>query len=339
MSSTEKFKAGDRFTVNEDDLCGGYRAGDEFEVISFDGGVTFIDNDGDKRYLGVRHISLVPVAEATGTDAQADKPKFKVGDRVRIASGPNNGGFGQIGDTGVIETVGRTNCLVRFETGGRSGEAWYVGFGYLELAEPATLTIHPGKFYRTRDGRKVGPMREAACDERWTDSAGRKSAFIADDYNNNGTGGSYASDGTWLTSDDDYNHLDLIAEWIDEPQQDEPPVAEQQAGESRANDGKIRFTSINPPLPGDVVYLGNGDAAIVSHVTDDGNIVFRDRDATWQLYEEEDRSSCHLVSRDTPATAGFTVPLCALEAEPDLTAIGKAYADGYAAGLAARQAA
>lgn len=82
-----KFKKGDRIIVDEDDFCGCYKAGDEFEVIHCDGGVvTFIDRDGDKRYLRHDRIQPVPVAEATGTaagSAQDDKPKFKVGDRVR----------------------------------------------------------------------------------------------------------------------------------------------------------------------------------------------------------------------------------------------------------------
>ena len=55
------------------------------------------------------------------------------------------------------------------------------------------MKIEEGKYYRTRDGRKVGPMRSA-----WTP---------------NGT--------QWWFKDGDKTKLDLIAEWTDEP---EPPT-------------------------------------------------------------------------------------------------------------------
>lgn len=261
-----RFKKGDRIIVDEDDFCGGYKAGDEFEVIHCDGEVvTFIDRDGDTRYLRHGRIKPVPVAEATGTttdSAQAAKPKFKVGDRVRY----KNPVYGEA-------------TVVRVNPDGSVVVDTHCEFGICteapEHIEPVAvapqpqpqpqLTIQAGRYYRTRDGRKVGPMREAACEERWTDYAGRKSAFIADTYNNDGTGGYYASDGTWLASDDEYNHHDLVAEWTDEP-----PVAAQQAG--------------------------------------------------------------------TPSsTAGFTVPMEACEDSPGWYAaeLGRAYADGYAAGLRA----
>lgn len=137
--------------------------------------------------------------------------KFKVGDRVRIAGGPNNGGFGRVGDTGIIEAVGRAECFVRYDSGSRTGESWYVDFDYLEPAatddQPASqpqLTIQAGRYYRTRDGRKVGPMSREG--EWWHNDDG--------DY--------WHPDGrvfmTFESADD------LVAE------ADEPPSAEQQAG-------------------------------------------------------------------------------------------------------------
>lgn len=135
--------------------------------------------------------------------------KFKVGDRVRIVSGPNNGGFGQIGDAGVIEIADKSSCRVRFETGGRSGEAWYVGFDYLEPVAVAQqpqppakepLRIQPGRYYLTRDGRKVGPMR------RWSDEARHR--WEADDED---LPYIWADDGTEIDSDID-DSADLVAE-------------------------------------------------------------------------------------------------------------------------------
>lgn len=65
---------------------------------------------------------------------------------------------------------------------------------------------------------------------------------------------------------------------------------------------------------------------------DDGTEIDSDIDDGADLVAEASSSD---NGSTVGSTAGFTVPLCALEAEPDLTAIGKAYADGYAAGLRA----
>lgn len=193
MSSAEKFKVGDRFTVNEDDLCGGYKAGDEFEVIGFDGGVTFIDNDGDKRYLGVGHISLVPVAEATGTDAQADKPKFKVGDRVRYKNG--------WGGATVVAVNVDGSLLVDTHSGyGICTEQPRDLEPVAVAQQPQPLRIQPGKFYLTRDGRNVGPMR------RWSDEARHRWEADDDDLPY-----IWADDGTEIDSDID-DSADLVAE-------------------------------------------------------------------------------------------------------------------------------
>lgn len=204
-----KFKVGDRFTVNEDDLCGAYKAGDQFEVICGEGeGVTFIDRDGDTRYLHHGRIKPVPVAEATGTatdEAQADKPKFKVGDRVRVHDHPY-----------YLEEDERTGIITSQSSHARGD--WDVeldnydgndlSFFESELTNISTsLTIRPGKYYITRDGRKVGPMR------RWSDEARHR--WEADDdelpY-------IWADDGTEIDSDID-DGADLVAE-VDEPGRD-----------------------------------------------------------------------------------------------------------------------
>lgn len=72
-------------------------------------------------------------------------------------------------------------------------------------AQPAVLTIQQGKFYKTRDGRKVGPIgpNEGGLEDfplqdnsDWTD------CWTTD--------GRYYNDGT-------ESQHDLIAEWVDEP--------------------------------------------------------------------------------------------------------------------------
>ena len=74
------------------------------------------------------------------------------------------------------------------------------------VAEP--LTIQAGKFYKTRDGRKVGPMKSSGrtYDYFWTDGKPRDPA---DYYSRD-----WCDDGTFHKSKP--NHpLDLISEWPD----------------------------------------------------------------------------------------------------------------------------
>lgn len=70
------------------------------------------------------------------------------------------------------------------------------------------LTIEVGKFYRTRDGRKVGPM----VDETGDFGANSDDMDLDDHV--------WQSDGTeWEPECDvDNSHLDLIAEWTDTPE-------------------------------------------------------------------------------------------------------------------------
>ena len=70
-----------------------------------------------------------------------------------------------------------------------------------------TLKIEAGKFYRTRDGRKVGPMRV------WVSEDG-----TFDDGSDDGE--YWGSDGLHAEGIKIYDHKpdrDLIAEWTDEP--------------------------------------------------------------------------------------------------------------------------
>lgn len=63
----------------------------------------------------------------------------------------------------------------------------------------ATLTIEAGKFYKTRDGRKVGPMEE------WREGAFREAEGDGRFWHKDGEGQVRA------------NGEDIVSEWVDEP--------------------------------------------------------------------------------------------------------------------------
>ncbi|GAA5543780.1 hypothetical protein [Brucella sp. NBRC 113783] len=127
--------------------------------------------------------------------------KFKVGDRVRFKkSYPTS----VAGCETVVVAVTNWGVQVDTPSYGRSTES-------PDSLEPA-FTIREGKFYRTHDGRKVGPITRTGFKELVWESN--------DCY--------YDEDGRALYLE---STNDLIAEWVDDPaSNDNQPVAEQQAG-------------------------------------------------------------------------------------------------------------
>jgi hypothetical protein len=108
--------------------------------------------------------------------------------------------------TGTITDV--RDKTVYVEVDGQPGKEWCYRKNQLTLikSDSATLKIEAGKFYRTRDGRKVGP------------------AFIVGRCAVFGNGSNYASavwadDGRSSRRDDKLSlkDNDIIAEWIEEP--------------------------------------------------------------------------------------------------------------------------
>lgn len=127
------------------------------------------------------------------------------------------------------------------------------------------LRIREGRYYITRDGRKVGPMRHEGWDdgEPWT--ADNSPRYYTDN------GGRVEPKG---------EASDPVAEWAGEPQSTKEILDELEA------------------------WIAEQDA---------------------------------IEAAGKGSTAGFTVPLCAYDDEPGWYAaeLGRAYADGYAAGLRA----
>ncbi|MGF0520616.1 hypothetical protein ACQEDT_03815 [Agrobacterium pusense] len=135
--------------------------------------------------------------------------KFKKGDFVRVKPG---NGTALLKDGLIYEVLGHSDkdhpiLAVCTRNGTRINLDYDTKrFTLYRTApeQPATLKIEAGKFYKTRDGRKVGPVRLKAT---------------------HGSDGPYRIDGLWnylenglVGSISNGDHKDdLIAEWIDKP--------------------------------------------------------------------------------------------------------------------------
>lgn len=205
------FKKGDWVRMTEDDYNDGYKSGDAFRLVGvYERGVRFTDNDGDSRY------------------ADYDSGRFepwtpKIGELVRFTE-ECSGNYWFFGpDTevthGVVAEDDRSSSY-RFQVDTSKGCA-FVNVRHIEPlpvaveAQPAApvaepLTIRAGGFYKTRDGRKVGPIKASGrrFDYVWTDG---KLTETGDYYSRD-----WCDDGTFHKSKPNHQ-LDIIAEWIEEP--------------------------------------------------------------------------------------------------------------------------
>jgi len=198
-----KFKVGDRVRATAHTAW--YALGSVGTVKEDNSRAPWVDWDGIGTWAASEdELELLPAADATG------KPAFKVGDRVRVirdGSSPKGGGHGA--------NIGHTFTVRIDEDGDITDGEWFFYPDELSLCEELTpLTIETGKFYRTRDGRKVGPI---TC-------------------NGFGVYGSPEHPNHWYENGRSFSGneqlpTDLIAEWADEPaSNDKQPVAGLQAG-------------------------------------------------------------------------------------------------------------
>lgn len=120
------------------------------------------------------------------------------------------------------------------------------------------LTIEAGKFYRTRDGRKVGPMYRETPNGQYLDQSESITTY---GWHNNGT---YIHGVTGA--------LDLIAEWVEPvvvspaaPTNDNaPPVAVTEPRRFKIGD-KVRALV-------DFLWVKKGDAYVVAYLDGDGDV-------------------------------------------------------------------
>lgn len=139
--------------------------------------------------------------------AAADKAKFKVGDRVRFTDEcPSSWWFGPHTENkeGVIDGQDSTfGYWWSVRVGDRYG---HVDDNHIE---PASLTIREGRYYRTRDGRKVGPIKET----RYSNGAGNPSWPFTVGLQEFWTESGKAY---WGNINGEVNS-EIISEWVDEP--------------------------------------------------------------------------------------------------------------------------
>ena len=137
--------------------------------------------------------------------------RYKVGDWVRVKLGQ---GTALLSENNIYEVLGHSDrkypiVAVTCSHGDRheldyEPERFTL---YRAAATPATLKIEAGRFYKTRDGRKVGPIIANWCDnEHWPFLWPEQTMY----YKPNG----FSCPGSAHLHRDD---ADLIAEWIDEP--------------------------------------------------------------------------------------------------------------------------
>ncbi|NNH56952.1 hypothetical protein HLI01_09040 [Rhizobium laguerreae] len=206
-----KFKVGDRVRLKEDYTT--WDAGTEGVVTGVSPGWDWEgENTEDLIYTdtvsGVyaRRLELVPAWQP------------KVGERVRFVRDNTDGGatYGAKGEAATVAYVyNERRVKIEFDEGRQPISTFKPGAAVSDIepapaapAEPPTpLTITTGKFYKTRDGRKVGPIVVAqGPDDPWP----WKLASGTHYYRNDG----FSCPG-WA---DGHRHKDdLIAEWVDKP--------------------------------------------------------------------------------------------------------------------------
>lgn len=244
--------------------------------------------------------------------------KFKVGDRVQT-----DGGYGFDPNEGTVVGEINTLVIVRLDEipSGENKATW--SYYPSELLPVATASV------ATATGRfKVGDRVRTDGGYTFDPNEGVITAV--------NVGG---DDDIYTVSKIDHPHTNLDEEW-NYRTDDLSPVA---VAASNSNleqrltirEGRYYLTrggrKVGPATPsGDTDYPWRiGDLTY----TDSGAWVDGMEDGNDLVAEADEPAN------DNGSTAGFTVPLCAYDDEPGwyVTELGRAYADGYAAGLRASQ--
>lgn len=222
-----KFKVGDRIRVLRlHPYSTDITVGETYQVkeVFSDGDIYITDDVGDLNRIASKNVEPVyssnPAAEVDNIAAEYGSPKawFKAGERVRYVGKSSEFVSGEhVGKTGKVTWISESGFVsVDFDDGTDQNGCYPANLEHV-AAEPATATaatgialrIEAGKFYKTRDGRKVGPMER---DTLYRDGHWYWRAPAADGEHSP----YWAESGSFYVDRGEYP-LDLIAEWTDEP--------------------------------------------------------------------------------------------------------------------------
>lgn len=272
-----RFKVGDRVRLTKDN--DGYGVvGDTGSVVGENGGAEDCRVKFD-RFIRDRHEWWVPwnsmehiytSCAAAEVDNLADeyggarKVEFKVGDRVRLnREGSYDGVTGtMVANDGDSWRPWKMDLDPGQYCNGFSDKSLWVDAKELEhvAVAPATLRIEAGKFYKTRDGRKVGPMEGPMWSSYWHDDV-----MWFD-------GESYGHDGQVLGEETQLG--DLIAEWADEPVATAPKAKFKVGDRLTKRNGYWREDGYEvKKIEGDRVYLDDTFGGSVSYKANDEELV------------------------------------------------------------------
>lgn len=191
---------------------GKFKKGDWVRVVD-NKGAPYDYRVGDVHKVDAVLAGLVYALGKPGMYAERFEPwQPRVGERVKVTGNDQWAGDGEVTklrNYGVFVVLMKTG---RFA--GKPGGFYIRDIEPILTAaapdKPATLKIEAGRFYKTRDGRKVGPMIE----DKWHD---RDYGWTVEHEFNAEYGKAWRADGTFHVVRGREHSADLIAEWIDEP--------------------------------------------------------------------------------------------------------------------------
>lgn len=305
------FITGQRVVLNQDnDLWG--KKGDAGTVISVGEEVRV---RFDKTVHGQREW-LVDVRRLAAEPAAAqEKWVPKVGDRVRYDDGTVSG-------VGTIDSVapldqGPYDFMVRVDA--KDIERAYYHDGTCRLFKtaslaPAPFTIEAGRYYKTRDGRKVGPVRAIT-------SNFSEMVWEADQELRGGKFSNWDKDGVCFprSAQKYWTDCDLVALWPDEPTTNVGAQVDTLSDEYGQGVTSASVTASKPKFKvGDRVVVVKNDGIRVSFIGFLGTITKGPyggfTDYTVRLDGDGYRMfSPHEIALTTPTAATPTAIVCLIE--------------------------
>ncbi|KEA07517.1 hypothetical protein [Rhizobium rhizogenes] len=183
------YKKGQQIRMTERRV--GLDLGEVFTLTEDGERAVFFDSEGDWR------------SRTTGFELVSPKWEPKVGDRVVWREEFKSSLYTK-GKTYEIKSFEHSNFILT-DDAGSPRHTWTAEtiLENFDLAPPATITIQTGRYYKTRDGRKVGPMVKSAWGLGWYD----RGLLV--------TGQRWEENGQFIKGE--VSQLDIISLWQDEP--------------------------------------------------------------------------------------------------------------------------